>query len=426
MTLKEIKHLVNYIYWRKEAQYIKLTRDEMIQKLDELKKTRTPLTAENSTKTRRLSYTNNTYRLERKGDWYTIYLYDHGDYFVYSSNDFNDDCNKRAAGRTDIQFDNKFRELNNISLRKAFGFVPKEFKRNISKSFYYMNENLKNYIVTASSIDASSQYPSGCLGKLPDSHTMIIKKGIVKPTEEYPFVFYKSGHLAIYNELDTHEFTNDPMFGKCLIRCDKDQYPLLHLKEDEEESYLMKASKYTMDSTWEYFYNIKNNKDDNSDEYEQAKLIMNSTIGQWHRKDDRSKTSGLLYDNGKSYQLAHIAAIAIARGNKKILDKAKEIGKQLVLHICVDGIIYLGDKEYGQKEKELGKFKQEFTGCDFRMTGMNVYAAEKDNIPVKFKHGSYDQIYGHDIEKNKLYDIDSLDYLTRKARIREVVENEKI
>ena len=27
MTSKEIKHLLDYICWRKEAQYIKLTRD---------------------------------------------------------------------------------------------------------------------------------------------------------------------------------------------------------------------------------------------------------------------------------------------------------------------------------------------------------------------------------------------------------------
>lgn len=413
---------IEYISWKNEAKKIILSNDEMINKIKEIRENKTLA----KTNTKRSEYMDGTkYKIDRKGDYVCIYTRDNGEYIIYCNNVMDSNKNEETKiKKVDFLFDLKFRELNGISIRRAFGFSDKSLKRCIPKQFYYIDSGLTNRVLKASCIDANSQYPSGCLYSLPDSHTAIKYYGRVLPTAEYPFAFYKSGHCAEYGVFDTHNWL-DSKLAMYLFRWDpKDSYSLLKLSDTEEETILMKASPYEMTSTWEYFYNIKQTYNKNTEEYKDAKLIMNKTIGCWHRKD-KDKKSIMTYDDHGSYQLAHIVAIAIGRGNQKILNMLKKINPLNplfgVLHICVDGIIYMGSKEYGNNEHKLGEFTQEFTNCDFMMQGINVYCAMKDGKCIVFKHGSYDLLDGQEIDENKEFTFNDLNKLGRKERVGDVL-----
>lgn len=411
---------IKYINWQEEAEKIPVTIEEMKEALREVASIRSEV---KGPKTLRSQYTHDTYKIERKGTYVSILYLDREDHYkIITTNAFDDSKNeKKSKIRTDRAFDLKFIELNGLSLRKAFGFSERQFKRNVPKQFYYLNSKAVGKEFIGGSVDACSQYPSGCLGKLPDAHHMMTVRGRAKPTAEWPFAFYKSGHLAIFGELDTHNWLVSK-YMPCLFRGPKEDWPLQPLRDEDEETVLMKASEHTMDSVWDYYYGIKSKASHDSEEYLEAKLVMNSTIGYWHRRDADKKHKGT-YDDHGSYKLAHVVAVAIARGNQKILDKCREIGEMKVVHICVDGIIYAGPQEYGQSSSELGKFKQEFSDCAVRIDGMNVYAAEKDNKPVKFKHGGYDLIYGHDIDGE--YGIRDLSALSKKETIGDILDGKE-
>ena len=409
---------LNYINWKYEAQKVRLSASEMKQKLAEVMATRT----KTETKTKRADYTELTYGIQKHGDYCELYLVENNKYIIYSTNMFDDKKNEDSEyTRPDRLFDYKFRELNNnTSLRVAFGFAHKDIKRCIPRQFYFINKKYCNNIYKASAIDASSQYPSGCLGRLPDYHTAIGVQGRVQPTEEYPFAFYASGHCAEYGVFDTHNWLGNPLFPY-LFRIDqREDYAFRPLPDDQELTILMKASEYTMDSTWNYFYANKNSCAKDTVEYDEAKLIMNKTIGCWHRKD-KAKKRIMSYEDHGSYQLAHVVAIAIARGNQKILDMVNKIGLQFVLHICVDGIIYLGDRKFGIDETRLGEFAQEFIGADFMMKDINVYCAKQNGSCIKFKHGGFDLYDGSVIDENRDYTFDDLNKLSCTQRIGELI-----
>ena len=351
-------------------------------------------------------------------------MFEDGKYVIYKNNMLDNSKNEeKKIKRPDRLFDEKFKELNGLSLRQAFGFSDKMFKRNIPKQFYYIDQSRLNKVLVASSIDASSQYPSGCLGRLPDFHDTLFYKGRVEPNEEYPFAFYASGHCAEYGVFDTHTWTNS-VYQQYLFRFDKSlPWPFRSLTDEQEETILVKASKYTMDSTWQYFYDAKTNFPKGSIEYELAKLIMNAVIGCWHRKDKDQKAI-MTYDDHGSYQLAHIVAIAIARGNQKILNMVNQIDHRLIVHICVDGIIYMGSDEYGITESKLGIFSQEFTGAQIVFKGINCYCARKDGHCVKFKHAGFDLLDGKEIDESRDFQFEDLNNLGCKEHTINIWEDQ--
>lgn len=413
-----IYHKIQYINWKYEARKVRLTATEMKQKLAEVMSTRT----KTDTKTKRAEYTEHTYGLQKHGDYCELYLVENNEYIIYSTNMFDDKKNDNSEyTRPDRLFEYKFKELNNnTTLRVAFGFAHKDIKRCIPRQFYFINKKHCNHILIASAIDASSQYPSGCLGRLPDYHTAKPMRGRVKPTDEYPFAFYASGHCAEKDVFDTHDWLSSPLFPYLFRLDQKEDYPFTPLKDEDELTILMKPSEYTMDSTWNYFYANKKSCAKDTVEYDEAKLIMNKTIGCWHRKD-KAKKRIMSYEDHGSYQLAHIVAIAIARGNQKILDMAEKIGLQYILHICVDGIIYLGDRKFGIDESLLGQFAQEFIGADFMMKDINVYCARQNNHCIKFKHGGFDLYEGSEIDENRDFEFDDLNKLSCTQRIGDII-----
>lgn len=409
---------LNYISWKNEAKRILLSNEEMKAKLKEVMANRKVA----ATNTKVSDFIGeDTYKTEIYGDYVELYMCENGKYVIYCNN-LRDSTknNTDKPVRADRIFQQKFIELNGCGLEKAFGYMGKTLKRCIPKQFDYINKKYINKTLIMSSIDASSQYASGCLGALPDAHDNEYYDHYVEPNEEYPFAFYASGHIAIYGELDTHKWVDNPLFPNLFRLRKNDDWPFRYLDKDHEHTILMKKSAYNMDSTWKYFYNIKQSYPKDSKEYTNAKLVMNQVIGQWHRKD-KDKKRAFTYDDNGSFQLAHIVAVAIARGNQKILNKVEELDLNAVAHICVDGIIYIGDEVFGQPEANLGVFCQEFVGVPTVIRDINVYMAKNEHN-YKFRHAGYDLINGEEIDDDKQYNFTDLYNLSQKERIGDMIK----
>lgn len=304
-----------------------------------------------------------------------------------------------------VKIKEEFKKRQNKSFKACFGTTEGKYQRCIPKQLIW--SKIGHYVGSASSIDFSSHYPACGCGSLPDSHTAISYKGTVKPTKEYPFAFYlKSGHIAIYNEVDTHNWLYEPNIPfeqlfrtKTLKKPDNikvfDDLFNKYVSLDEDETVLMKASEYTLDDIWEYFYNIKQTYNEDTEEYKVAKLVLNAAIGQMHRK---------VYTRDK---YAHLAAIIIARANQKAIDMIHTIDWTDFIQVATDGIMYKGNKQYGVDNKYLGAPHQEYLGCDCRFEGLNAYMV-KTNHGYKIRHQCFDAMDNDkDIEQcNDFSDMD--------------------
>lgn len=276
----------------------------------------------------------------------------------------------------------KFKELENRTFKTSFGTVEKELLRCFPKQLY-LSKN-EHYQGIASGIDISSHYPSQLCGTLPDSHTAVRYKGTKSPTKEYPFAFYvKSGHLAIYKELDTHHWLFNRKLNKTdlfrLTTTRKDFDDTFHdIPYNEDETILMKASKYTLNNVIQYFYDIKETYPHDTREYELAKNTLNAAIGQMHRK---------LYTRDK---YVHLAAICIARANQKMLNLVNKVEEDII-QIQVDGIIYKGSKVYGVNDKYLGAIVQEFVGRPIRWNSIGNYMVDMGGT-YKIRYQGYNSM----------------------------------
>jgi len=293
----------------------------------------------------------------------------------------------------------KFRELTNKTFKQCFGTVEGKLERCVPKQLYWSKN--EPYLGNVSSVDFSSHYPASLCEILPDSHTAIVKSGTIKPTAEYPFAFYvKSGHLAIYKELDTHNWLfNRNLKLEDLFRLKTIKKPdnikvfddtfKQYITPDEDETILMKPSKYTLKDVYQHFYDLRKVDPD-------AKLALNASIGQMHRK---------IYNRDK---YAHLAAIAIARANQKILDLIIKIKFEDIIQIQVDGILYKGGQQYGIFDKYLGAPVQEVLNRPCRWDRLGVYMIDLgDHMKVKCQGYNATTIGIRPEESTKFEDMDS-------------------
>lgn len=313
-------------------------------------------------------------------------------------------CNSKSAGtsRADKHPGGDARKIACREVRKATGMSVNEIygkadisvKNCVPRGFYYLDQTYNGRIHGCMScIDGCSQYPSGFLGDMPTTIGSKVEEGTVKPSAEYPFAFYlRSGHLAIYNELDTHDWLDSPFADRLCPwneKPDRDSPSIHHdyyLEPSGDRTLLMR--KADINPFREFFtkqYAIKETYPHDSDEYQEAKLVMNALVGMMHQKDYTYWTT--------SFRLPHLAAVAIARGNQRMLDMAKLIGVDNIAMIVVDSIIYRGKRVYGKPTKALGTFHQEVTGCRYRQLKNSVYIFMDSNGKcVKYKHGSYNRM----------------------------------
>lgn len=382
--MDKILHKINYINWFSEAKKKIVTNEELLNLYSELNCKRTKI----KYSTKRELYDNTTFSVKNYNKHKQILFWDKC-YYLYSTDITEDNKNSKSRderGPKAIKLvTDKFNELNNATFKTAFDTVEEEFKRCVPKQFTYYNEAFFNKKIKMSSVDFNSQFPANLRGTLPDAHTALKVEGVVKPTEEYPFAFYvESGHMAIYNELDTHdwfksEWAENLFRFKEYTRYNGQKMPNWPIRNvDNEYTILMKASKYTLTDTYEYFYNIKNkfSNDKESEEYKAAKLVMNSSIGMLHTK------------KYARYKYAHLVAVCIARANQRMLNVLSgRIIKPWVIQICVDGILYIGNA-ICSTSRQFGDLDQEFENCDGIISGYNKYIIEKDNKIIKFKFGN--------------------------------------
>lgn len=397
MKLKDfiqLEHDVWYINWKKEAEEIELDTIEYNKKLQEVREKLTRVKCINGGKTLRQNFPNNSYDeyvpVKYRKKQYRIYCYIDGKYFIYKSHRFGKTINKKSENNPYDLVVERFKERTELGLESmynAFGTVPYEYRKCVPTPLCYYNPlylsnspDFLNIIYDVGSIDGCSQYPTALCDLLPDAKKSIKVEGTVKPTEEYPFAFYlKSGHVAVYNEFDSHSWENHT-WGKIIYR-----HKTESIKEEEDITVLMKASLYNFKEEMEYFFNIKEEYPKDSIEREDAKLVMNAFIG------------NMWMSNESSYRrrpYAHIVAVAQARALQRMLNQLDRIHFMDVVHICVDGIIYAGNSHYGElgvKERKLGNFEQEFTGAEMVLRQYNTYIVKSyDGNVLKSKHGSYD------------------------------------
>lgn len=395
------------IYWNGNATKIKCSEQEMHDHLNYCKE---HFKKSIGSKTMLRDWPKGSYRMQN--DKYSAKLFvrdNEGKLWWYYVNAKSKDTNEvdEAEGKKAITLANKYcKEKFGKPLVSIYGTTNVIFRFCTPKQFYYRDIDKDGKILNhMSCIDASSQYPSGFLGDMPTSKGNKVFKGTVKPTKEYPFAFYlKSGHLAIYNELDTHDWLFSP-FAEYLFQDEKIECK--NLDPNQDVTVLMrKAEINPLAKFFDEQFKIKETFDHDSEEYKNAKLVMNALIGMMHQKT---------YNYVKSnWKLAHLPSIAIARGNQKILDMASKIGIQNVTMIVVDSIIYQGKKEFGTHEKHLGSMHQEVTDAQYRHLKTSTYAFFKDGNCVKFKHGSSNATIDDDeIETPKsLFEMDN--YVRRR------------
>lgn len=291
----------------------------------------------------------------------------------------------------------RFKERTNTTFKKSFGTVEDNILRCVPKQLYW--SRITPYKGIINSVDYSSHYPASLCGKLPDSHTAVEFKGTIKPNAEYPFAFYvNSGHMAIYKELDTHnwlfnnKFNLKDLFRLKTMRKNIDDRFDPYLFPENDVTILMKASKEELNDEYRYFYNIKNNYQSDTVEYEEAKLVLNASIGQMHRK---------LYTKDK---YAHLAAVALARANQKMLDLTAKINKEDIIQIQVDGILYKGNVKLGVDIKDLGLPVQEIYQKNCRWDRIGVYMVDMGD-KFKIKYQGYDIMSdGRNIEDSTSFD----------------------
>lgn len=265
-------------------------------------------------------------------------------------------------------------ERHGRSLQAAFGRCENDFifdSVNMALApIIYTNGRDCDYILSnIYKADVSSAYPYGLTFDLPDYHKSSIKKlsGVYKPTEEYPFAFYiRSGHMAIYNELDTYnDFRTHPLY------CTRGKWKN-ELYGEKDVTVLMKASRFSLEDIMEELYSQKSANAD-------IKTMMVAFIG--------------YIRSTKSWQrhyMGHLSACVYARHIKRMLsfyDKIVAEGNTVEM-IATDSICWRGHSmpEITTKEKQIGNFVSEYENARLVMLANGVYGLEVDGKIVCFKH----------------------------------------
>lgn len=304
-------------------------------------------------------------------------------YVTYSVNQSNPDKDAEAGGKSYTSFIERWASKRGTTDKRQFsrdfGTTPEDYKNCIPKYFHYFDEafsgiNMKYRPIIISSIDACSQFPYCLKGRLPDANYIQTFKGMVEPTEEYPFAYYLiSGHFCELGGVDTRKWIGSE-FETSLFDCTKNHT----IDESKELTVLMKASDFVLDEVIDEMYELKSNAK-TEEERHAAKLALNSLIGKFRVRNH--------YTRG----YAHLAAVVIARSSQRMLDLCRRIGKNMIVQIAIDGIMYLGNKVFGvpESEKKLGDFVQEYVGCEGALRSHNCYMIKKDGKLLKFRSQGY-------------------------------------
>lgn len=391
-----------YIDWHRDAAHVRLTQSEYNEKFQWYKENGVLVDNRKGMGQRtgkQFWYRPWRYCVEQDHQQINLYTSD-GDLNLtvyYTMND-NTKCERDLGVSGAAAFrlvDRMFKERHDKSLQVGFGRCEIDFKfsqvNDALAPIIYTNERECDYVqYNIFKADVSSAYPFGLCSDLPDYHKYKELAGVYPPTPEYPFAFYiKSGHMAIYNELDTYkEFRTHPLY------CTRGKWRN-DLYGAKDVTILCKASRFNLDDIMMELYDKK--ADDPN-----IKTMMVAFIG--------------YIRSTKSWQhhyMGHLSACVYARHIKRMLyfyDQIVADGNTIMM-IPTDSICWQGHAmpqiTVPKQEKRIGDFVSEYENVKLLMLANGVYGIEEKGEIVCFKHQgtSVDEIK---VKINKLTDIKKL------------------
>lgn len=339
---------------------------------------------------------------------------DHGNYTLYVTNDTRgrrkNYCTKyllKERGKdlsriTGIKaynlLNNSFRVRTGCSLRVGFGAVRREPFRGFQYGpIVWVNPAMLDQTIEHTyKLDISSAYGYQACKMMPDAphspRDVRMELGRVKPTEQWPFCFYmKSNQLAIYHELDTHDWLDHPCNNKLIVdlnlfkQHNEDKYGVAYdnrfhyvpTKDSDEITFMMRASQYTMEPEFRYMYDSRYINPDFKD-------VMVMSIG--------ALSSPNPFCNKNSHA-RHITACIYARHMIKMMKLYDEIVASGggIISMATDSIMWRLKKDngIGVSDKDLGVPVREFTDCKSYTVGQGAYAIEQDGKIKKVMHQAY-------------------------------------
>lgn len=369
-----------YIDWKKEAIINIITRDQFNQLIDRFKKENwTFIQNVDGKKTKRNKWFNKTYAVDSSKKSYTsIYCRENFKYYIYTAgatDQLEEQLTEtRKGGKWSKEKINKMMtERYGKTLATAFGEL-----RNDEGHLMTIIQNLPQLIkcdqrVTGMRLsnmykaDFSSAFPHKICGKLPDAHQYRRKKGIVEPSESFPFAFYPTtGDMCIYGELDTRAWRTHKYYKNI------GKWNELDSSAIEPYTILMRASKYELTEIMNELYDGRKDNPDN-------KLIMNCFIG--YLRSTKYNMNALQ---------PHLALVAYCRHIQAMLDVYDALLAEgnLPILFMTDSVLWLGKKpsKTVSYEKKFGAFVSEYENCDCVIYGCGIYAIEKNGELFLTKH----------------------------------------
>lgn len=384
------------IYWNHESRLINLGQEQLNKKIEYYKAFGTIA----KSKSIRLQWIEDgTYSIDTFGQNIVLYCRENGELLRYCAPIDSDKIQQRIEGHGGVYAYNlinkMFANQYGISIVSAFGTVRKDYKKFIPAPILWLNEQHKYKVIhNVFKADVSSAFPFELSKPLPDSHTAIEYKGRKSPTKKYPFAFYKkSGHIAIYKELDTHENKNKHIVDN--------RYSFADVVDNSEETILMQKSDYSFENIAKHFYNIRN-------ENPESKQLINSMIGYMH--------SQRIWKG--NFFLGHIPAVVIARSNQRMIDYCEELinDGNIILLVATDSIAWCGHEfKKCSLFKSFGAFYTEYQKAQMKYYNFGQYGIFKDGVFYVVKHQGID---GKNVEKvniNSFSDLDSLFFEHNKS-----------
>ena len=372
--INRIKRNVLCVNWRRDTELIKISHQEFNAKIAFVREHGTEVCEYSRKEAWSTDY---SYAIEESEWEKTLYVREDGKLVRYTTSldERKNDRRKKGVKGGHFAFsqiNERLMETTGASLYKAFGYVPKDFKRFVPAPLLYQEERHKCCVLHGvKKADVSSAFPYQATLKLPDSHRRKCKivKGRVGPSEEFPFAFYlKSNHLAIYGEFDTHDYKKHHIVP--------DVVKYIDVPDDEEETMLMPASKYSLKDIMQELYDKRKEDAD-------CKSVMVSFFGY---------LQSTKYWNEEN--MAHITAVVITRSNERMhryVDNLIAHHNQVYL-VMTDSIAWKGNcMDHVDREKGLGKFYLEYEDVDLAYTKFGQYCIQKGERVEILKHQGVDE-----------------------------------
>jgi hypothetical protein len=440
-----VAHNSTYIYWRKEAEYIKVTMEELDMIAEHVKKIGHPInkvikgrpkstgSSAGEVKTKRILWMKDyAYRFDDgpNNKRIALFLSRFQDgmwrYYVYYTEKDQEKLNRtKGAGLAGFEYlSSQFLTRTHYTISEAFGSIKLAGKFSIDNSTIldkcvestayaiWLDIGKRGQILDhLYKADIKSSWPSQMVKELPNLHTAVKVAGVVKPTAEYPVVFYlKSGHIAELGKYDTHELKDSYWYHKilkmkrdrCLLR-GEECISYSQVPDSEEISLCMKYSTFSLEPEIMELFAIKEDKT-NKQRSTEAKLELNALIGFM-----RSNAFNFTY-------MGHISAVVYARATKFMVDLASHLVEEgnIPLYFAIDSIMWTGhsfSEAVHKKDAKLGDFVYEVEDEKGVYTAQgNYFIVDKAGEVILEKH------QGTEDDKYKTYNIKTPEQFVQKMK----------